>query len=107
DAHPAQPGDALRPLPLDRGAPHEVEAELGEEIDRGIQVLDHDADVVHPLDAHGIHGVGGNLPVRRSLQSGGPRAADAMTAVNAVPARVLLDSLGDGPYPSPNLNRRG
>ena len=36
----------------DRAAPFELEAQLGEELDGGINVLYHDADVVHPLDCH-------------------------------------------------------
>ena len=52
DAHVAQPGDAIGPIPFDWGAPLEFEAKFGEELDGGINVFDHDADVVHPLDCH-------------------------------------------------------
>jgi hypothetical protein len=48
----AQSGDAPGPFSLDRGAPFEREAELDEEVDGGIEVLDHDADVVHSFDCH-------------------------------------------------------
>ena len=37
DAHAAQPGDSFGPVTLDRGAPLEIETQLGEEIDRGIE----------------------------------------------------------------------
>jgi hypothetical protein len=36
------------------GAPFEFEAKLGEELDRGIKVFYHDANVVHPLDRHDV-----------------------------------------------------
>jgi hypothetical protein len=52
DAHAAQPGDAIRPVSLDRGATLELETEFGEKLDGGIEVLHHDADVVHALDRH-------------------------------------------------------
>ena len=52
DAHVAQSGDAARPIPFDRGSPFELETKLGEELDRGIEILHHDPDVVHPSDCH-------------------------------------------------------
>jgi hypothetical protein len=52
NAHVSQSGDAICPVSLDRGAPFELEAQLGEELDGGIDVFYHDADVVHPLDCH-------------------------------------------------------
>ena len=39
-------------LPLDGGSPLELEAKLGEERNGGIEGLDHDAGVVHPLERH-------------------------------------------------------
>src|SRR5581483_11328362 len=53
-AHVAQPGDAVCPLALDRSAALEHEAKFGEEPDGGIDVFDHDADVVHTLDRHAV-----------------------------------------------------
>jgi hypothetical protein len=32
------------------------ESELGEEVSRGREVVDHDADVLHPLDRHALDG---------------------------------------------------
>jgi hypothetical protein len=52
DAHVAQPSDAICPVSFDRGAPFELETKLGEELDGGIDVFHHDADVVHSLDRH-------------------------------------------------------
>jgi hypothetical protein len=30
----------------------QLESELDEELDRGREVVNHDADVIHPLDGH-------------------------------------------------------
>ena len=50
----AQSRDAIGPVSFDWGAPLEVEAKLGEELNGGIDVFDHDADVVHTLDGHDV-----------------------------------------------------
>ena len=55
DAHVAQSSDALCPVSFDRGSPFELEAELGEKRDSGIEGFHHDADVVHPLKRHAAH----------------------------------------------------
>ena len=47
-----QSGDAPGPLAFDRASPFELEAELDEKRDRGVEGLHHDADVVHPLKRH-------------------------------------------------------
>src|SRR3954470_23854721 len=52
DAHVAQSSDAICPASFDWGAPLELEAKFGEELNGGIKVLHHDADVVHTLDRH-------------------------------------------------------
>jgi hypothetical protein len=52
DAHAAQSGDTLCPVSFDRGSTFELEAELGEKRDSGIEGLHHDAHVVHPLKRH-------------------------------------------------------
>jgi hypothetical protein len=52
DALLVQPGDAIGPVALDRGAPLELETELAEERDGGVEVRHHDADVVHSRDGH-------------------------------------------------------
>jgi len=52
DAHVPQSSDAICPVSFDWGAPLEVEAKLGEELNGGIDVFYHYADVVHTLDGH-------------------------------------------------------
>src|SRR5207237_276706 len=52
DAHAAQSSDAICPVSFDWGAPLELEAKFGEELNRGVNVFYHDADVVHTLDRH-------------------------------------------------------
>jgi hypothetical protein len=52
DALVAQSGDAPRPVAFDHGSPFELESQLCEERDSGIERLHHDADVVHPFKGH-------------------------------------------------------
>src|SRR5687767_11829183 len=54
DAHVAQSSDAICPVSFDWGAPLELEAKFGEELNGGVDVFYHDADVVHPLDRHDV-----------------------------------------------------
>src|SRR5262245_40147286 len=54
DAHVAQSSHAICPLSLDWSAPLELETKLGEELNGGINVFHHDADVVHTLDRHDV-----------------------------------------------------
>src|SRR5882762_3112054 len=54
DAHVAQSSDAICPVSFDWGAPLELEAKFGEELNGGIDVFYHDADVVHTLDRHDV-----------------------------------------------------
>src|SRR5687767_1555271 len=51
-AHVAQSSDAICPVSFDWDAPLELEAKFGEELNGGVDVFDHDADVVHTLDRH-------------------------------------------------------
>src|ERR671911_1855703 len=48
DALVAEGSDTPCPLPFDVGSPLEFEAEFAEELDRAGEVLDDDADIVHP-----------------------------------------------------------
>lgn len=48
----ADSGDTAGPFALDGHAAFEGKAEFGEEVDGGIEVFHHDADVVHALDCH-------------------------------------------------------
>jgi hypothetical protein len=52
DALVAQSSDAPCPRSFHHGSPFELEAELAEELDRRVEVLDDDADVVHPFECH-------------------------------------------------------
>src|SRR5712664_1380887 len=54
DAHVAQSSDAICPVSFDWGAPLELEAKFGEELNGGVDVFYHDADVVHTLDRHDL-----------------------------------------------------
>src|SRR5262245_39661590 len=54
DAHVAQSCDAICPVSFDSGAPLELEAKFGEELNGGVDVFYHDADVVHTLDRHDV-----------------------------------------------------
>jgi hypothetical protein len=54
NGHAPQPSDAICPVSFDWSAPLEIEAKLGEELNGGINVFHHEADVVHTLDAHGL-----------------------------------------------------
>ena len=52
DALVAHAGAAPRPVSFDQGSPFELEAQLGEESDSGIERFHDDAHVVHPLRRH-------------------------------------------------------
>ena len=45
-------GNATRPLSLHHGLPFELQAEGAKELNRRREILDDDADVVHPLHRH-------------------------------------------------------
>src|SRR5260221_4281982 len=62
DAHVAQSSDAICPVSFDWGAPLELEAKFGEELNGGVDVFHHDADVVHTLDRHDVS-LASNVPV--------------------------------------------
>src|SRR5262245_49304197 len=47
-------GDAPSPFSFDQGSPFQPEAKFGEELNSGIDVLHHDADVVHTIDCHAV-----------------------------------------------------
>src|ERR1700694_6128286 len=54
DAHVAQSSDAICPVSFAWGAPLELEAKFGEELNGGVDVFYHDADVVHTLDRNDV-----------------------------------------------------
>jgi hypothetical protein len=45
-----EPHNAVHSAALDRSIAFHLESELDEELSRGREVVNHDADVVHPLD---------------------------------------------------------
>lgn len=45
-----QSSDAPGPFSFDHGAPFELKAKLAKEINCRVEVLDDDADVVHPFE---------------------------------------------------------
>src|SRR5438093_8118722 len=51
-AHVAQSSDAICPVSFDWCAPLELEAKFGEELNGGVDVFYHNADVVHALHRH-------------------------------------------------------
>src|SRR5262245_32520778 len=71
DAHVAQPSDAICPVSFDWGAPLELEAKFGEELDGGIDVFHHDADIVHTLDRH-------DFSLASDVAVGGAQSASAL-----------------------------
>jgi hypothetical protein len=54
NAHASQSSDAIGPVTFDRGTPFELQAKFGEELNGGINVIYHDANVVHTLDCHDV-----------------------------------------------------
>ena len=48
--------DAVHPAAFDRPLTLQHESELDEEFSRGCEVVNHDADVLHPLDSHVLDG---------------------------------------------------
>ena len=47
-----EPNDAVHPTAFDGSLALQYESELDEELSRGCKVVNHDADVLHPLDSH-------------------------------------------------------
>jgi hypothetical protein len=47
-----EPHDAVHPATFDGPLALQHESELDEELSRGHEVVNHDADVLHPLDSH-------------------------------------------------------
>jgi hypothetical protein len=54
DAHVMQPGDAICPASFNWGTSLESETKFCEEFNGGINVFDHDADVIHTRNCHDI-----------------------------------------------------
>ncbi len=60
-----EPHDAVHPAALDRPLTLQLESEFDEELDCGREVVNHDADVVHPSDRHVLDGTESRLEPRR------------------------------------------
>src|SRR5690606_1173828 len=52
DALRTKPGDAPSPFSFDQRSPFQPKAKLGEELNGGIDVFHHDADVIHTTNRH-------------------------------------------------------
>src|SRR5262245_33954258 len=95
DAHVAQSSDAICPVSFDWGAPLELEAKFREELDGGIDVFYHDADVVHALDRHHVS-LASNARGERQPTGTGPGTAKK-PALWAVRSSALFGAvLGSG-----------
>jgi hypothetical protein len=51
-----EPHDAVHPAALDPPASVQLESKFDEELGRGREVVNHDPDVIHPLDRHALYG---------------------------------------------------
>ena len=51
-----EPHDTVHPAALDRRLTLQLESEFDEELGCGREVVNHDADVVHPFDRHVLNG---------------------------------------------------
>ena len=52
-----EPHDAVHPATFDGPLALQHESELDEELSRGCEVVNHDADVLHPLNRHVLYGI--------------------------------------------------
>src|SRR6059036_3142448 len=85
-AHVAQSSDAICPVSFDWGAPLELEAKFGEELNGGIDVFYHDADIVHSLDRHDVSLASGYgiIPIGAGSISSGAGTISTAPAGSAV-----------------------
>src|SRR3954469_7427925 len=93
DTHVAQPSDAICPTSFDRGASLELEAQFSEERDGRIDVLHHDAHVVHALQCHEVPleicGSSDGLPSATRQPPASTSVSTAMLEVGAASASFL------------------
>ena len=61
-----EPYHAVHPTALDQPLVLQLESNLDEELSRGREVVNHDADVIHPLDSHVLDGGGTTAPATAS-----------------------------------------
>jgi hypothetical protein len=62
-----EPHHAVHPTALDLPFSLQLEPEFDEERRRGLEVVDHDAHVLHALDRHALDGSGATAPAAASL----------------------------------------
>src|SRR5207245_2606990 len=60
-----EPHDAVHPAAFDRPLALQLESEFDEELGCGREVVNHDADVLHPLDRHVLDGKESRFEPRR------------------------------------------
>src|SRR2546421_6271739 len=96
DAYIVEPDDAVHPTSLDGLLAFELHAELEEERNRSLEVVDNDADVVHPLDCHVLKRMGRGwfhwAGMRGDIGSARPRSAltgRVQVGVRTTPRHVL------------------
>src|SRR6266700_697140 len=97
DAHVAQSSDAICPVSFDWGAPLELEAKFGEELNGGVDVFYHDADVVHTLDRH-------DVSLASNARPSAARAARRLQAVVRWLSRGFRITLKDEAAPGQQMN---
>src|SRR6266542_2157481 len=100
-----EPNDAIHPAALDRPLALQLESELDKERSHGREIVNHDADVVHPLNRHVLDG-----KRRRSRKApSNPRVprgstpnsrASSMTLLHEAPMRRRAPGAGSRPAPS-------
>jgi len=62
--YPLEPHDPVHPAALDGPLALQHESELDERLNRGREVVNHDADVLHALESHVLDGKGAALEPR-------------------------------------------
>ncbi len=70
DSDVVEPNDAVHPTSLDRHLALQLQTKFDKERDSTLEVVDNDADVIHPLDRHALDNSGTTVPATASL--GGP-----------------------------------
>ena len=64
DPDALEPDHAVHPTALDLPLSLQLESEFDEERRRGLEVVDHDAHVLHALDRHALDGSGATAPAK-------------------------------------------
>ena len=83
-----EPHDAVHPAALDGSLALQLESELDEELNRGREVVNHDADVLHPLDSQVLDATEPRFEHER-------RSAHAVAREIGVPVVEVITHEGD------------